>query len=360
MKFVNPLTETLSITYNDITYTATYYKPPFTLTGVTDEVHPNWAVGTTYAVGDFVIVPELKRIYRSAAAGNVGIFPPSDLTKWVDWGNVNSYSMLATDENIGSVTNITDGVIEYDFSRMNTIAGVDLNFSTARVYLFDTGGTTYKSTYVAGTTYALNDSVFYDGAYYVSLANSNTGNTPDASPLSWEPKPMAFNQAIDGKDIGCLSFAEYFFEPIRARTRVVLTNLQWLANSVLRIEMDGASTIGTIVLGRVEDLGVTLWGLNLGYESTSRFKVSEFTGFRDVIRYGRVRSLDVEVIYDTPDFGIIAQKVDRIIDRNVIWIPTDLDRFSELITIGYIERFDIPLNNPSKTKSQTKIIGVSR
>lgn len=360
MKFVDPLTETLSVTYESITYTANYYKPPFTLRGATDEAYPDWSVGSTYGVGDFVIVPELKRIYKSALDGNIGVFPPSDKTKWVDWGNINSYAMLATDENIGSSTTLIGGVIEYDFSRQNTIAGVDLNFTTARVYLFDTTDTTYKSDYVAITTYAINDSVFHNGKFYVSLENENTGNEPETSPLQWEERALAFTQSVQGRDIGCLSFADYFFAPFEKRTRVVLTNLQWLPNAVFRIEIDDTATIGTIALGRAEDLGVTLWGVNLGFESTSKFKVSEFTGYRDVIRYGKVRSLDVQVLYETADFTVMAQKVDAIIDKNVIWIPTALDKFSELITLGYIERFDIPLENASHTVSQTKIIGVNK
>jgi len=40
--------------------------------------------------------------------------------------------------------------------------------------------------YVGGTTYALNDVVYYDNALYISLQAANTGNTPDAAPLYWQ------------------------------------------------------------------------------------------------------------------------------------------------------------------------------
>ena len=40
--------------------------------------------------------------------------------------------------------------------------------------------------YDSGTTYTLNDGVTYEGSYYRSLANDNTGNQPDASPAYWE------------------------------------------------------------------------------------------------------------------------------------------------------------------------------
>jgi len=40
--------------------------------------------------------------------------------------------------------------------------------------------------YNAGTTYAINDTVSFNGTFYISLQNGNTGNAPDASPLFWE------------------------------------------------------------------------------------------------------------------------------------------------------------------------------
>ena len=46
-------------------------------------------------------------------------------------------------------------------------------------------GLVHQGTYAAGTTYALNDSVLFDGSTYRSLTNSNVGNQPDISPASW-------------------------------------------------------------------------------------------------------------------------------------------------------------------------------
>lgn len=43
-----------------------------------------------------------------------------------------------------------------------------------------------KGTYNAATTYILNEGVTYNGSYYRSLANDNTGNQPDTSSEKWE------------------------------------------------------------------------------------------------------------------------------------------------------------------------------
>src|SRR6185312_13421009 len=43
----------------------------------------------------------------------------------------------------------------------------------------------WRQAYAAGTTYAMNDAVQFNGSAYVSLQNNNTGNSPDVSPAFW-------------------------------------------------------------------------------------------------------------------------------------------------------------------------------
>lgn len=412
MDFVDPKITSLSVTYNDITYTTDYYNPAVKITGVTDQSYPDWSesivtagsfvvglkyqivtIGTTdftligasantvgvvftatgvgtgtgtaqsaYNTGDYVIIPELKRIFRSASDANVGKFPLAYLdTDWVDYGVINSYAMFATDENIGSKTTGTDSIFEFNFSVSNTIVGTDLDFVSADVLLINTDGINYLSDYVAGTTYAVDDAVVYNNSLWVSLLGSNTGNTPDVSPTYWveAPERIFFDQNILGTDIGVPDFAAYFFAPIAKRTRYILTGLEWLPHSILRIKFTGALSIGTICLGRQESLGASLVGAKLRYQSTSKIKENSFTGFRDVIRYGKIRILEVDVIYDRDLFASTSQKIERIIDKNIVWIPTEEDTFSEAITIGYIENFDLPMDDFDISKSTTRIVGVS-
>jgi hypothetical protein len=47
-------------------------------------------------------------------------------------------------------------------------------------------GMVYKNAYNAGTTYAANDAVTYNGSSYISLQNSNLANQPDVAPAFWE------------------------------------------------------------------------------------------------------------------------------------------------------------------------------
>lgn len=78
MNFVNLKRESLVVTYNNIVCSKELYVTASSVTGIANESYPNWNTTTTYAVGDFVIVPELKSIYKSASS-NTGKFPPANV-----------------------------------------------------------------------------------------------------------------------------------------------------------------------------------------------------------------------------------------------------------------------------------------
>ena len=363
MDIIDPRIETLTVTYNSITYPISYFTPAIKIEGITDEAYPDWAVGTTFAKEDFCIIPELKRKYKSVADGNVGNFPAiKGSAHWVDYGAINSYLMFATDQDIGATTTGTDVLLEFDFSTATAIAGVDISFESAHVMLIDTLGIIYKSDYVALTSYSIDDAVVYAEKLWVSLQNTNVGNTPDTSPSFWveAPERVYFSETISGTDFGCATFEGYFFDPIVVNTRSILTDLYWLPSSILRLKMTGETKLSTICLGVTESLGATIVGAKLRHESTSKFKISEFTGFKEILRYGKVRLLEGEVIYDTERFGYTSQIADRIMDRNIIWIPTTEDKFSEAISLGYIEQLEIPMEVATKTKSNVRIVGINK
>lgn len=52
-------------------------------------------------------------------------------------------------------------------------------------------GNDFQGTYSAGTTYTTGQSVVYSDVYYLSLVDSNTGNTPDSSPSQWQEIPTS-------------------------------------------------------------------------------------------------------------------------------------------------------------------------
>lgn len=361
MNYIEPLTSNLSVTYDGITYTVNYYKPATTTDGVIDESHPDWLAGTTYNSGDYVIVPELKRIYRSAIDSNLGVFPLSDNTKWVDYGAINSFRAFSSDADIGAKTSGADGFLEFDFSRSNAISFIDLDFVSANFMLIRTDLITYLGLFNPATSYSVDERVYYGFKLYKALTN-NIGEQPDTSPTHWEEDTdnVYFNQEDQGVSIGCYSYGEYFYTDAEKVTRQTIRDLEWLPSSVFRVDFSGSWSVGTIGYGNLSDLGCTLTESQIRYQSNSKISTSEVTGYRNVLRFGKVRIIECDVAIDSELFGDTLSKGDDLIDKNIIWIPTKNDKFRNADTIGYIEKMDVPMNNDDKFKTKLTIIGVSK
>ena len=310
MNFVDLKRETLSIIHNGVTYSKELYTSATSVTGITNENYPNWNVSTTYTVGSYVIVPELKSIYKSGSS-NTGVFPPSDSTVWTWWGFINSANMFACDENMGSQTIGTNAIITIPFNQNTVLAIIDTVFSTLNIKQIDNN-------------------------------TSEIINELD----------------ITSRDISCGSFAEYCYKKTVLQRKIIIQDLEWHPNSKVVLTFSGDSKIGIIGMGFLEDLGITLYGTSLEWESKSKIKTDEFTGYRSVIRYGKVRVLNVNVLFDIEEFNRTALKIDSILDRNILFVPTKLDNFSEMISIGYIEKFKLPVENPNKIQTTTSIVGV--
>ena len=138
MRFVQLKEENKTVAHNGITYGVSYYKGAVTINGVADENYPDWETSpsTPYALGDYVIVPEVKKIFRAGAEG-LATFPLADPDNWVDYGIVNSWKMFASDEFIGSQTVGEDAELEFDFSTCDTIGLIDIEFVSATVQLIN-------------------------------------------------------------------------------------------------------------------------------------------------------------------------------------------------------------------------------
>lgn len=311
MNFVNLKREILTVTYAGVTYLKELYTPAISVTGVENETYPNWNTDNTYGVGTYVIVPELKSIYKSGSESNKGIFPPSDSTSWTWWGFINSMNMFTCDENLGSQTVGTNVVVTIPFNQNNVLAIVDTNFSTVNIKQIDND-----------TNEVIND------------------------------------LDIISRDISCKDFAEYCYKKTILQRKIIIKDLEWHPNSNIVLTFAGDCKIGTIGMGLLEELGVTLLGTSLDWESKSKIKIDEFSGYRSVIRYGKVRVLTVNVLFDIEEFNRTALKIDEILDRNILFIPTEQDKFSEMISIGYFEKFKLPVENPNKILTTTSIVGV--
>jgi len=315
MDYMGPIIVRKSLTVDDVTTNVDYYNPPTSITGMVDEDYAEYSAATTYGVGTFVKLDALKKTFRCTTAGTVGKHPLSYPAEWIDYGPLNTWKMLATDEFLGGKSIGTDAVITMNFSRCDTFAFVAADFTSVRIEV-------------------INDS------------DNSEGDT------------IVFDETYIGRDYGALTYAEFYYTEYKTLSRVIVSDLAYIPSSRLRLTFTGAVAIGGMVVGVKRNLGVTLIGSRLKFDDTSKISTSQVTGARTVTRYGSVRIIDCNVIIDVDLFNETANQIEEIIGRNVLWIPTTDDKFAEMVAIGYIETMDLPLEGSNKIKTKSTIIGV--
>ncbi|BCD61754.1 hypothetical protein NrS5_50 [Nitratiruptor phage NrS-5] len=387
MYYVVPQTKEISTTYNGKTYKRLVYKPFKSASGIIDENYPEWDSTTTYNQGEYVIY--WNRIYRSAADGNQGNFPLEHPDMWVDYGFVNSYRMFSIDEGIGAVTKGSDVVLEFDFVTADTIALIGAKWNKVIIEQVDndeapiTGeslgqgdGATTKFATQKKPVYMYSETVYIDGTqqmrdqdYAIDYFSGEItfANAPaSGANITIDYTPTLKTMEITGRDYGATSFYEYFYSAWADKTRLIINDftrlivdgLVWTPNSTLRLTFTGDVEIGAFVMGLQEDLGATLYGSSMQIQDKSKVMIDEFTGARKIVRYGKVRVLKALVYNDMGDFSEVARKINAITGKNVLWIPSEEDRFAEMSNIAYISDADLPIDNPKALKASMNLIGV--
>ncbi len=293
------------------TCTKTYYQLPISSVGFDDEGYEVWNDSTVYQAGDYVFCPDTFVVYRCTGTDNSNMPPPLNPDKWAKYGAKNEYKYLETDENIGDQSTGTDVILEFDFSRLTTIAGVNLDFTSCLLELID-------------------------------------NNTSE----------IVVSELIQSVDIGCVDFAEYFYEPVAYREKFINATLPYLPLATLKLTFTGAVKIGSLLMGRSKNMGLTLLGATSKIRSTAKIQIDEYTGFPKILRYGTIEEFDADVIFDRGEYNMRKINMRKIINKNILWIPTTEEDLSEMVTIGYIEDIEFPIENNVKIKTSMKIIGV--
>ena len=110
-----------------------------TTTNVPETDYPEWAVGTTYALEDRVIVASDHNVYESLASLNLGNTPSTSPDKWALVGKTNAYKCI--DDKVSTqTTNATSIIMTFPTLKGTSIAFLNVECSTIKVEVLE--GTT--------------------------------------------------------------------------------------------------------------------------------------------------------------------------------------------------------------------------
>ena len=272
---------------------------------------PEWAIGTTYAAGDEVIVAEFHRVYVSAIDGNVGTKPleGGDPLVWILKGATNKWA--AFDDLVANRSTNADQ-ITYEFtvqSKVTSIAFFGLVADSISINIA-------KDTSTIDYTVDLLSVDHINGSWW----NWFTGGRPRAGEYAF----------IDLAYFG--------------------------AGTVISVTIDltgGTVECGQIVMGAQENIGTIETMPEISKQSFSRYSEDEF-GNIVVVKRLPAKITRMTVYRKSSNVRYVENVLDRALDTFTVFIGTE-DAEQGLILFGVLRDAPITIEHENFHRIQLDI-----
>lgn len=284
----------------------------FQSSDVPENDYAAWAVGTTYAAGDRVIVTTgYHKIYESKLGGNVGNDPTTDDgTNWLEISSTNRWKMFNAIVQEQTVQATQINTVLQSASVVNSLALIN----------------------IVGTTVVITMTDAVEGVVY-----NETFNLTSYS--------------------GIQDWYAYFFEPIVRKNQLALTNLPPYANASISVTVNAGADakVGALVIGQFADLGLSQHGASISIIDYST-KTTDAQGRVTITDGPYADKMDVDVILDTSTIGQANTTLSSLRTTPAVWVAEDNN--DDLVIYGYYREFDIILSNPTISRLSLEIEGL--
>jgi hypothetical protein len=296
--------------------------PPLSITdstltssNVTENDYTAWSSGTTYALGDRVIIttPNIHKIYESLQASNTNKNPTTNPTWWIEVSATNRWKMFdlsnstATEKADNIIVTITPGQV------INGVTLLGLVAQTVRIKLTDpVEGVVYDE------TYNLNS--------YGSINN----------------------------------WYNYFFNPISRKTSVVVTDLPSYGSAVLEITITNTGSTAkcsVCVIGQVRSVGEGInLGASTGIQDYSRKEVDQWGNYQ-LIRRSYSKRVKFSMVVLNTQIDSLQELLADLRTTPCVWIGDP--NYTSTIVYGFYKDFDILINYHTVSDCNLELEGLT-
>jgi len=265
--------------------------------------YAEWNAATAYTAGNLVIRTATHRIYERLIGGTTATAPESDVTNWLDVGPTNRWAML--DDVVGTQTSIvTPLTVVLRPGRISGIALMELEGRNASVVMKDAPGGT-----------------------------------------------VVYSENINLDDTEIDSFYDWFFEPYKQKTDVILTALPdqfYDGELTVEITSTGGSTVkcGVCKVGEVIEIGDTLSGATVGITDYSKKEADDW-GRYSIVRRSWSKRATIQVMLESRFFARVFKALAALRATPCVWITTDDAYYSPLLIYGFFKNFAIDIPYPN-------------
>jgi hypothetical protein len=260
--------------------------------------HAAWSAGTAYTAGQRVIrTTGVHRIFERLLPGTTATAPESDPVNWLDVG------------------------------------------PTARWAMFDKSVGTLTSSASSSITVVLDPGQICEGLALLDLdcesvvITASVGGTPVYS--------RTLDPVLDTTPI--IDWYSYFFESIARRRTVILTDLPPYVGMQITVTIaasTGPVSCGTCVVGRVNTIGDTLLGVQLGIVDYSKKSTDDF-GATTVVERGYANRMTVRASFPADTLSQVASKLKAV--RAVPVVCIGEDAIESTVFYGWLKDWGIDL-----------------
>jgi hypothetical protein len=267
----------------------------------------------------------------------------------------------------------------------------------------------------AGTTYAKDAVVDYLTNYWISLVNSNVGNTPSTSPAQWAlvgpdnthamfdeqvstatastspltvvlspgsvnalallglvgdqvvvsvtdgaggPTIYSKTVSLDGTLIA--DWYQYFYEPYVQISELVLTDLVPVSTARLTISLTGTGTIqiGNCSFGTQYAIGDAEYGAGLGIIDYSKKETDEF-GVTTFVRRDFSKRLSARLMLPNGQINRVSRLLADLRATPAVWILADEAEYTAGTVYGFFRDFNLEIAYPVQSLVSLEIEGLT-
>lgn len=286
-------------------------------TNVAEADYPAWDSLTSYALNDTLIYIDTNKhwVIRSLVAGNIANIPTglaSD-TKWVKVSETNRWKMFdlqTTSQTFNSVS-IDTTIVGINF--VDSIAALNISGATIQVIGKDQFGAT-----------------FYDVTK--SLVSTE----------------------------GIYDPYTYFFSPLVFLADIVLTDLPIYSLSTYRVIISNPTSTakcGTLLIGKVIDVGGTEFGMRIGITDYSVKSAQNEFGDFSITKRAYSKNMQLTSFIDNAQVSAIANMFNELRATPLVYLGAD--SISASFIYGFYKDYGVIVEYLNNSKIQFEIEGLS-
>lgn len=278
-----------------------------------DDDYAAWNAATNYAVGNRVIRTTTHAVYENLIAGVDATAPENAPTRWVYVRPTNKYAMF--DSVIGTSTSLASPLtVVLEPGRIGGLS------------MFELVGESLQ----------------------IDMLSSSGGSS-------------VYSITVDLDQTEIFSFYDYFFAEYVQRESVALTNLPTeYTDPELTVTLTGTGTVsaGVLAVGRVFDLGRTLYGATLRRQDFSKKTTDDF-GYISVVQRTTRKLMSSDLIIEYEYFAMLDRLMREMQSIPAVYVATTEDEFYDPLNVyGFVTDFRIVVQFPKYLSCNIEIEGL--